>query len=451
MSCRTGSARPAADPRLLETITLPRAAILAPQVGGGAMIWNPEAETMAAAARRALQLERLRAALWAGARVPFYRNARRRRPHRGGSARPRSRRARVHREGAPAGPLSLGPVRGAAAAPRAGARLVRHQGQAHAGGVHPARSRGVARGHGTPLAAGGAEPGHLIQIAYGYGLFTGGLGFQRRGRAHGSHRGSRVVGNTMRQILLLRDFRPQALACTPSFALHIGETMRESGEDPRALGVRFGFFGAEPWTEAMRAQLEALWGFSALDFYGLSELIGPGVAVECLDGREGLHVNEDHFLPEVVDPPPARPWRPARKASWSSPRSPRKPCPCSATGPVTSRASTPSRAGAAGRRYAWRGSRGERRHAGDPWRQRLSVPGGGRAAHHGQLAPHYQLVVDRTQGFPRLAVHVEPAEATVRAWGGFDEALRDRRALTPGRRVFARPPGPQSRDQHRPA
>ena len=139
-------------------------------------------------------------------------------------------------------------------------------------------------------------------------------------------------------------------------AAHRRDHARVWGGPPRARRP-LRFFGAEPWTEAMRAQLEALWGFSALDFYGLSELIGPGVAVECLDGREGLHVNEDHFLPEVVDPASGAPLAPGKKASWSSPRSPRKPCPCSATGPVTSRASTPSRAGAAGRRYAWRGSR----------------------------------------------------------------------------------------------
>ena len=129
-----------------------------------------------------------------------------------------------------------------------------------------------------------------------------GLGFHDAAE----HMGLTVVpassGNTLRQILLLQDFRPQGLACTPSFALYIGETMREQGIDPRSVGLRYGMFGAEPWTEAMRAELESLWGLTALDFYGLSEIIGPGVAGECIEGRPGLHVNEDHFLPEIIDP-----------------------------------------------------------------------------------------------------------------------------------------------------
>src|SRR5713226_3269658 len=114
------------------------------------------------------------------------------------------------------------------------------------------------------LAAGGALPGQLIQISYGYGLFTGGLGFHDGAE----HMGLTVVpvssGNTLRQILLLQDFRPQGLACTPSFALHIGETMREQGIDPRSVGLRYGLLGAEPWTEGMRRQIETLWGINAV-------------------------------------------------------------------------------------------------------------------------------------------------------------------------------------------
>ena len=147
----------------------------------------------------------------------------------------------------------------------------------------------------------------MIQVAYGYGLFTGGLGFHDAAE----HMGLTVVpassGNTLRQILLLQDFQPQGLACTPSFALYIGETMREQGIDPRSVGVRYGMFGAEPWTEAMRAAARVALGLTALDFYGLSEIIGPGVAGECVEGRPGLHVNEDHFLPEIIDPETGEP------------------------------------------------------------------------------------------------------------------------------------------------
>src|SRR4029450_5071916 len=160
------------------------------------------------------------------------------------------------------------------------------------------------------LAAGGAEPGHLIQIAYGYGLFTGGLGFHDGAEQMGLTVGPVWSGTPLRQMLLLQDFRPDGLACTPSFALHIGEALREAGQDPRALGLRYGLFGAEPWTEAMRAQLEALWGVVASDFYGLSELIGPGVAAEC-PAHDGLHINDDHFLPEIAAPATDPPLAPA--------------------------------------------------------------------------------------------------------------------------------------------
>jgi phenylacetate-CoA ligase len=157
------------------------------------------------------------------------------------------------------------------------------------------------------LALGGACPGDMLQIAYGYGLFTGGLGFHDGAE----HMGLTVVpassGNTLRQILLMEDFRPQGLACTPSFALHIADTMREAGRDPRGLGLRYGLFGAEPWTDAMRGELEGRFGVTACDFYGLSEVIGPGVASECAEARRGLHVHEDHFWPEVVDPASGEP------------------------------------------------------------------------------------------------------------------------------------------------
>ena len=347
---------------------------------------------MAPAARRALQLERLRAALGVGgrARALLPRRARRRRSDArrvcaASTTSPRSD-SPARRTCASTIPGACSRCRGRSSrgctprpAPRASPRWWATPGAISRCGARSWRARSPPRG---------AEPGHLIQIAYGYGLFTGGLGFHDGAE----HMGLTVVpvssGNTMRQILLLQDFRPQALACTPSFALHIGETMRESGQDPRALGVRFGFFGAEPWTEAMRAQLEALWGCAALDFYGLSELIGPGVAVECLEGREGLHVNEDHFLPEVVDP--------ATGASLGSRQGRRAgahrahqgsvahaPLPDGRPHPPRSRA-LPLRAhdGAHGA-----GQGAERRHAGDPWRQRLSLPGGGRAAHHGRAGP----------------------------------------------------------------
>jgi len=269
------------------------------------------------------------------------------------------------------------------------------------------------------LAAGGAEPGHLIQIAYGYGLFTGGLGFHDGAE----HMGLTVVpvssGNTLRQMLLLQDFRPDGLACTPSFALHIGEALREAGQDPRALGLRYGLFGAEPWTDAMRGQLEALWGITASDFYGLSELIGPGVAGECA-AHDGLHVNDDHFLPEIVDPASGDPLGPGKEGELVLTALTREALPMLRyrTGDLTSLNPEPCACGRTTARMARVKGRsddmvvikGVNVYPSQVEAALLTIV---------ELAPHYQLVVDRTQEFPRLAVHVEPAEGVVAGWGGF--------------------------------
>jgi phenylacetate-CoA ligase len=280
------------------------------------------------------------------------------------------------------------------------------------------------------LASAGAVPGQLIQVAYGYGLFTGGLGFHDGAE----HMGLTVVpissGNTLRQILLLQDFRPQGLACTPSFALHIGESMREQGIDPRALGVAYGLFGAEPWTEAMRAQLEALWGCVAVDFYGLSEMIGPGVATECAEARDGLHVNEDHFLPEIVDPRTGASLPDGQEGELVLTTLTREALPMIRyrTGDVTRLDPSPCRCGRTTVRMARIKGRTD---------DMLIIKGVN--VYPSQLeaalltledvAPHYQLLVDRRGSFPTLAVHVEPVERLVREWGGFEAAPGERAAL----------------------
>ncbi len=152
------------------------------------------------------------------------------------------------------------------------------------------------------LACAGARPGDIVHNAYGYGLFTGGLGAH-----YGAERlGCTVVpvsgGSTERQVTLLQDFGAHVLCATPSYALNIAEVADAMGVDMRKLPVRCGAFGAEPWSEAMRHDLEARFGIKAVDIYGLSEIIGPGVACECDAGQNGLHGWEDHFLFEVVDP-----------------------------------------------------------------------------------------------------------------------------------------------------
>jgi phenylacetate-CoA ligase len=386
------------------------------------MIWNREAETAPRATRRALQTERLRATVaWARARVPFYRDAlaaakvddarvdvdrletlpftvkdhlRQHYPF-GLFAVPREQVARIHASSGTKGkPTVVGYTRHDL--------LVWREVMARA------------------LAAAGAEPGQLIQIAYGYGLFTGGLGFHDGAE----HMGLTVVpvssGNTLRQILLLQDFRPHGLACTPSFALYIGETLKEQGGDPRALGLRYGMFGAEPWTDAMRGQLEALWGCAAVDFYGLSEVIGPGVASECAEARDGLHVSEDHFLPEIVDPQTGAPLGPGEEGELVLTSLTKEALPVIRyrTGDVTRLDPEPCRCGRTTVRMARIKGRtddmliikGVNVYPSQLEAALLTVE---------DLAPHYQLLVDRRAAFPTLAVQVEPAERLVREWGGF--------------------------------
>jgi phenylacetate-CoA ligase len=406
---------------------------MARHLGGRPVIWNHAAETMAPDARRALQLARLREALaWAGARVPFYRDA------------------------LAAADLTPAGLRGLEDLAALGFTQKTHLRDNYPWGLLAVPRPLLARVHassgtkGKPtvvgytrrdlevwrevmarsLAAAGAEPGQLLQIAYGYGLFTGGLGFHDGAE----HMGLTVVpvssGNTLRQILLLQDFRPHGLACTPSFALHIGETMRESGQDPRAVGLRYALFGAEPWTEAMRARLEALWGCPTVDFYGLSELIGPGVAVECVEVREGLHVNEDHFLPEIVDPATGAPLGPGKEGELVLTALTKEALPMLRyrTGDLTSLNPESCRCGRTtvrmgrirGRSDDMLVIRGVNVYPSQVEAALLTIT---------ELAPHYQLVVDRTQGFPSLAVHVEPAEPTVAAWGGFASGRREVVAL----------------------
>ena len=153
------------------------------------------------------------------------------------------------------------------------------------------------------LAAAGATAASVVHNAYGYGLFTGGLGIHQGAIELGATVIPVSGGMTSRQVTLIRDLRPDILTCTPSYAIRLGEALAAAGAGPGdGLAIRAGIFGAEPWTDALRARIEELLGLRALDIYGLSEVIGPGVAAECVVAADGLHVNEDHFLVEAVDP-----------------------------------------------------------------------------------------------------------------------------------------------------
>lgn len=146
-----------------------------------------------------------------------------------------------------------------------------------------------------------------VQVSYGYGLFTGGLGLHYGVEKLGAKVIPTSAGQTHRQLMLMEDLGTTAIACTPSYALMVGEALRDENFDLSRLKLRCGIFGAEPWTEEMRKEIEKLLGIKALDIYGLTETIGPGVAMECLEEQHGLHMWEDHFYPEILDPETGEP------------------------------------------------------------------------------------------------------------------------------------------------
>ena len=152
------------------------------------------------------------------------------------------------------------------------------------------------------IRAAGGRPGDIVHVAYGYGLFTGGLGAHYGAEKLGCTVIPMSGGQTEKQVQLIRDFRPDIIMVTPSYMLAIAEEMQRQGIDPRASSLSVGIFGAEPWTPTMRKAIEAALDMDAIDIYGLSEVIGPGVAQECIETKDGLTVWEDHFFPEIVDP-----------------------------------------------------------------------------------------------------------------------------------------------------
>jgi phenylacetate-CoA ligase len=249
------------------------------------------------------------------------------------------------------------------------------------------------------MAMAGVGAGTVVHNAYGYGLFTGGLGFHHGAEALGATVIPVSSGRTSRQATLLRDLRAEALCCTPSYALHIAETLDDAGIDPDDLSLRVGLFGAEPWSDSMRAQVERGLGLTALDVYGLSEIVGPGVAAECPEGRDGLHVQEDHFLPEEVDGElvfttltkealPLLRYRTGDVAALTT-----EPCACGRT--------LARMAAVRGRRDDMLIVRGVNLYPSEVERILLGVEG---------IGPHYQLVLGRNGALDALTVRCEPAE-----------------------------------------
>ena len=270
---------------------------------GDCPMWDQPAETMSRDERQALQLERLRTLVGRAARVPFYRDQ------------------FAHREIGPHSIRSLADIR---RLPFTTKDDMRRQ---HPLGLLAVPRKELARIHGSSgttgkptfvaytagdlqtwsglcarfLVAGGLRPEHTAQVAFGYGLFTGGFGLHYGIEKVGAAVIPVAAGNTRRQIEIMRDLDPEVLICTPSYALTIADAARELGIDPRALPIRFGHFGGEPWTEDMRREIEEELDIHAFNNYGLSEVIGPGVSGEC-PARTGMHIQEDHFLVECLDP-----------------------------------------------------------------------------------------------------------------------------------------------------
>jgi phenylacetate-coenzyme A ligase PaaK-like adenylate-forming protein len=288
------------------------------------------------------------------------------------------------------------------------------------------------------LGCAGAGPGTITHVGYGYGLFTGGLGLHQGAELMGCTVIPASAGQTQRQVTLIRDLQPEVLCCTPSYAARLGEALAEAGVARDEISLRAGIFGAEPWSEAMRTQIEAALPLRALDIYGLSEIIGPGVSCECIEAQAGLHVNEDHFLVEAVDPASGRPlpdgqrgelvfttltkeampvvrYRTGDIASLD-----RSPCPCGRTLVRMSKV--------AGRKDDMLVIRGVNVYPSEV----EAVLVAERA-----VAPHYLLVVDRSETMPRLVVACELAAGwTICA--ETEEAERDRVATEVGAAMLQR-------------
>ena len=269
------------------------------------------------------------------------------------------------------------------------------------------------------LVAGGAQPGDVVHNAYGYGLFTGGLGIHYGAEKLGCTVVPMSGGNTPRQVMLLQDFGARILTCTPSYALNIADHMAETGIAPGSLKVQYGIFGAEPWTEEMRAEIERRLGIVALDIYGLSEIIGPGVSMECHEGKSGLHVWEDHFLVEIINPDTGEPASEGEPGdlTFTSLTKEAFPLVRYRTGDVCSFTTEPCVCGRThGRMSRIKGRtddmlvvRGVNIFPSEIERVLLTHP---------QLSPYYQIIIDRHASMPRLEVQAEVSEEFFKEAGG---------------------------------
>lgn len=391
------------------------------------MLWNVEIETMSRDRLRALQGERLRDRVaYVAARVPFYRE-----------------RFKAHGI-APDGIRTLDDL------PRLPFTTKADLRDNYPFGLFAVPQNDVARIHASSgtrgkltvvgytkndlgvwaevcaraLALGGGSPGALVHNAYGYGLFTGGLGMHDGAALMGATVVPMSGGNTPRQVMLLRDFGATLLCCTPSYALTIADEMERQGIDPRTLPLATAILGAEPWTEEMRREIEARLAIKAVDIYGLSELSGPGVACESVEEQRGLHVAEDHFYPEIIAPTTGEPLPPGEYGELvlTSLTKEANPLIRYRTGDVTALIDEPSATGRTHRRIArLRGRiddmlivRGINVYPSEVEAVLLSTAG---------VAPFYQIVLDRAGPLDTMEIVVEvTADFYAATNGALDEA-----------------------------
>jgi phenylacetate-CoA ligase len=264
------------------------------------------------------------------------------------------------------------------------------------------------------LAMAGVRPGMTVHNAFGYGLFTGGLGVHQGAEALGCTVVPMSGGLTARQVMLLKDFGSQVLCCTPSYALNIAEALDAAGIDSRDLELQVGIFGAEPWTEALRREIEQRLRLTAVNLYGLSEIIGPGVSAECVEAQDGSHIQEDHFLPEIVDPGTDEPLPPGSEGELVLTPLTKEALPLLRyrTGDISSLNVEPCVCGRTTSRMARiKGRyddmliiRGVNLYPSEVERVLLG---------DGDVAPHYQIVIERSGALDELSLLCEPAREGV--------------------------------------
>lgn len=281
------------------------------------------------------------------------------------------------------------------------------------------------------LAAAGAKPGDIIHNSYGYGLFTGGLGLHYGAEKLGATVVPASGGRTQQQILLLQDFGARVLCSTPSYALNIAFTMQELGVKRDSINLEVGVFGAEPWTEEFRTQIETLLRIKALDIYGLSEVMGPGVSMECLQGRSGLHVWEDHFLPEIIDPQTGEPLPYGEEGElvFTSLTKEAIPVIRYRTGDISKLNVERCVCGRTMVRMARVRARlddmliirGVNLYPSEIEKVLMQIE---------ELAPHYQLFLDREKALDTLEVQVEITEHLLSKWGTFEDGHVELKSLT---------------------